>query len=197
MKQLLKAKWGKENVKQDVVLPDPKVADKPYEFAVNDDLLVEFHDARHFTYTETIWADEQKKIAAVECCKRYVTIPYFIQLNPETFSQFFDGEEAQLENWVASGFGEHDVLPTDFNSYGEELFMHYYRAANGICKIEILDSLSELQKDAEYSVFGQTLVFKELVRPASLRNFYSLRLCKLSSEHWVQLLCDTDEGGTL
>jgi hypothetical protein len=168
--RILKTRWG-DVVEEDIAIQDHRGHHLRFDYRVGR-IYVEYHDAKHFTKTEVLQDDGNKAYNVVERHNGIlITIPYFISLNDETWKYFF-GSSMSFENAPKSGFVEKDVMPCDYNSYGEDRFMSYYRDAPPMVQTEILDSLARIQRNVDWSIFGQTLVYKELHRPSALRNLY-------------------------
>jgi hypothetical protein len=175
--QVLKEQWG-EKLQKGVTIKDYRDHYADFDYVIhhtnNRRTFVDFLDASHFTTTQAAMQDEIKIVTMQQSVKDdiLVTIPYFVDLNNDTFKHYFGIDPFDFQNTLGSGFVNKDVLPCDFNSYGEDKFMDIFNLLPSGVQTQILDSLSRIQKHTEWSVFGQTLVFKELLRPATLRNFY-------------------------
>lgn len=138
-----------------------KIQGHSYRYDVvfrKDDIeyFVEFHGYHHFTSFDVIQRDIRKKELA-EKIGRYVEIPYFVQLNDESFLKTF-GFYQEISTDFKSGF--HDkkaLLPRDFNSHGMQRFLKiineetYGQQANN----EIIESLqSKIQISSMESILG-------------------------------------------
>ena len=170
--ELLIHLYGPLRLKRGIELTSQEGKIVTVPFLVDDCFAVEWLGPDSFCRLETIWNDEYRSHVISEHNFPKINVPYFLQLNSRVFMQLF-GQEAELVNVPPSGFWNGSTLPCDFNSYGEDRFMDMYRQLPTESQAEVLDSLSQIQKELEWSVFGQTLVYKELLGPAALRNYYA------------------------
>lgn len=80
-------------------------------------IVVEFDGDRHYCNSMTIMSDHIKNQIAEYNCIETIRIPYFIQLNSQTFEYYF-GEKYGIETDFAHGFITTKVFPASFCTLG-------------------------------------------------------------------------------
>lgn len=142
-----------------------------FENVIHSNTVVEFHDHIYYCSSAKITEFQERKFVAESHEMPLIVIPYFVYPTTQVLQEML-AVDIEVPTDGEHGFKASDLLPCDFNSYGEDKFMDEYRSLPGEVQAGVLSSLARLQKSFNWSVFGQTLIFKELARAASIRNFY-------------------------
>jgi hypothetical protein len=97
------------------------------DYVVDNHFVIEFNGPRHYTIARQIYRD----LELADYCSRngfkLVEIPYFIQLNPDTF-KFYFGEDFPRSNqlscdWSNGFVSKNIIMPYDFCALGLKRFL--------------------------------------------------------------------------
>jgi hypothetical protein len=114
---ILVAWAGEENVKFQPMLTGTRMR---HDFEVKKDGVtysVEFNGDSHYRDPSVIYRDWVKEEISKNFGRKVVQIPYFIQLNTETFKIFFDAD-FEIETTYPHGFVATKMLPASFCPLG-------------------------------------------------------------------------------
>lgn len=136
-----------------------KVLDKvmivDYEVIYNNKITYfEFDGPTHYTNSTT----QARDLLLAEYCDiegiLLVRIPYFIQINANTYNKLlpYSTQQGSITSEYYSGFHDTKITyPGNFNSYGWELFLNQFYSFDSITQQEVYSSLIE-GKVVEYTI---------------------------------------------
>lgn len=109
------------------------------DIVINDYWLVEFDGYRHYSQSSVFTRDNNKdNIWEIIFNRKFIRIPYFVQLNTEAFNFYFkeliETFELNIEidcNYPQGFIDKKALLPADFCSVGERKFL------NDLCRMPI------------------------------------------------------------
>ncbi len=108
--------------------------------------VVEFDGDEHYRNTLKIKADREKDAIAEGAGMHVVRIPYWVQLDPETFRHFF-GFDAPIEQDFRHGFITTKIFPASYCELGVERFERELAALPSRVRDAVLLSLKERAAD--------------------------------------------------
>ena len=134
----------------------------------NDTIVVEFDGFQHFTKASVISNDKHKDCIAEELGYKVVRIPYWVQLNNNTFEYYFGFKnKVPIEQNYEHGFiDKKAILPADYCERGT---VEFYERLDGLPEQIAEDVVSSLwnivfdhsPKISIYEVFPLTMVNDE------------------------------------
>jgi hypothetical protein len=101
-------------------------------------LHVEFDGDRHYTNSLAFRSDEVKDLYAKQHNEDVIRIPYFVQLNSETFKYYF-GLNLDLTTDFSHGFVTTKVFPASFCSLG---LIRYNKELNNL-PVSVVSQINE------------------------------------------------------
>ena len=141
---------GAENVQKEVNVPTTRMRWDYLVLHKGITYAVEFDGESHYRDINVIERDLRKRKIAIELDYIPINIPYFVQLNVETFHHFF-GEYLDLHTTYAHGFIDGKAyLPASFCTYGLGRYEQDLKQLPKTVSKAIIDSLIAKAKKIGY-----------------------------------------------
>lgn len=175
---------GEENVKKQIQVPGTRMRSDFEVYKYGGYWAVEFDGDAHYRDPNVIHRDKVKDDISASLGKMVVRVPYFVQLDTETFAHLFHldrfPEEPifEIETDFPHGFHTTKFLPSSFCPLGYGRLLHEYERLPLRVQRDIDESLAakclELGERLTYYRFGivvedkdgndETVSFQEFVR---------------------------------
>ena len=137
---ILRSWAGDDNVKAESLVVGTRLR---HDYEVKKDgitYVVEFNGDSHYRDANVIFRDWVKYELSTKIGKKVVQIPYFIQLNTETFKIFFDAD-FEIETTYPHGFVATKMLPSSFCPIGYERALKDLEMMPSNVNKDVMDSL--------------------------------------------------------
>lgn len=123
-------------------------------------IFVEFDGDSHYRDPKVIKRDREKEDIAKNNNSKVIRIPYWIQLNNETFLYYFNKKISIEQNYRHGFVSDKAALPASFCELGINKFKLEFDALSENIKFEIVKSLKEkIEKYGEHYVLPTSLKY--------------------------------------
>jgi hypothetical protein len=137
---ILRAWAGAENVTAQPLVSGTRMR---HDYEVRKDGItysVEFNGDSHYRDPSVIFRDYTKEDLSKKLGRKVVQIPYFIQLNSETFKTFF-GVDFDIETTFPHGFVATKMLPSSFCPLGYDRALYELKKHSKGVNADVMKSL--------------------------------------------------------
>lgn len=110
------------------------------DYLIDNKIVVEFDGDQHYRDVEVIYRDQIKDNLIKQLNLKIIRIPYFIQLNSQTFKFYFD-KDVQIEQNYQHGFIDSKIYPSYYCEQGIKRFKEEWELLPINIKQQIKESL--------------------------------------------------------